>query len=249
MKTIAVFNQSGGVGKTTLTFNLGYHLAKLKKKVLLIDIDPQASLTTFCGAEPSELESTIYETIMDADQPLNLIDIHGMKLAPSNINLAVAEQELITDGMRDVRLKEAIAPIADQFDIILIDCPPSLGVLSILALVTAQEVLVPIQTEYKSLMGTSLLLDTFTRIRKRSNRKLAIAGFVPTLYSEGVVQHDRGLASIREQLSPVAKVFDPIPRRIDFANSAELHQPLELYKAKHPAIKPLKAIAKHLANG
>lgn len=248
MKVIAVFNQSGGVGKTTLTFNLGYHLTKLKKKVLLIDMDPQASLTTFCGAEPSELESTIYETIMDSDQPLGLIDIHGMKLAPANINLAGAEQELITDGMRDIRLKEAIATVADQFDICLIDCPPSLGVLSILALATANQVLTPIQTEYKSLMGTSLLLETFARIKKRSNKSLTIAGFVPTLYSEGLTQHERGLASIREQLSPVATVFDPIPRRIDFANSAELHEPLEVYRPKHPAIKPMKAIAKHLAN-
>lgn len=249
-QVIAIFNQSGGVGKTTLTLNVGYHLSALKQKVLLIDMDPQASLTVFCGFEPDELEATVYESIMDSDVPLPLHEVlPGLKLTPANINLSGAELELVTDGMRDIRLKEAIATVQGEFDFILIDCPPSLGVLSAISLVAADSVLVPIQTEYKSLMGTSLLLNTIARIKKRSNKSLKIAGFVPTLYTSGTIQHERGLTGIREQLSPVAPVFDPIPRRIDFPNSAEEHQPLALYSPKHTALPALKKIAKHLVGG
>jgi chromosome partitioning protein len=249
MKTIAIFNQSGGVGKSTLAFNVGYHLSRLKQRVLLIDLDPQASLSLFCGLEPDDLTQTIYEAIMDGDTPLPIHSIYGMSIVPANINLAGAEMELVTDGMRDIRLKEKIAPIRDDFDFILIDCPPSLGILSTIALVAADEVLVPIQTEYKSLMGTSLLLQTISRLKKRSNRELEIAGFVPNLYASGTIQHERGLTGIREQLGMVARVFSPIPRRIDFANSVEEHKPLALYSPKHVALAVLDEIADHLVGG
>lgn len=249
MRTIAIFNQSGGVGKSTLAFNIGYHLTRLKKRVLLIDLDPQASLTLFCGLDPDELTHTIYESIMDGDEQLPMYPIHGMTLIPANINLSGAELELVSDGMRDIRLKEAISRIKDDFDFILIDCPPSLGILSTIALVAANSVLVPIQTEYKSLMGTSLLLRTISRLKKRSNRDLEIAGFVPNLYASGTTQHERGLLGIKEQLGIIAKVFNPIPRRIDFANSSEEHKPLALYSPKHSALVVLDDIANHLIGG
>jgi chromosome partitioning protein len=249
MKTIAIFNQSGGVGKSTLAFNIGYHLSRLHQRILLIDLDPQASLTLFSGLEPDELTHTIYEAIMDGDVLLPMHSIHGMTIVPSNINLSGAELELVSDGMRDIRLKEALAPIQDDFDFVIIDCPPSLGILSTIALVAANSVLVPIQTEYKSLMGTSLLLRTISRLKKRSNRELEVAGFVPNLYASGTTQHERGLAGIRDQLKMVARVFSPIPRRIDFANSAEEHKPLALYNPKHSALLVLDEIADHLIGG
>lgn len=241
-QTIAIFNQSGGVGKTTLTFNLGYHLSKLGLKVLLVDLDPQASLTLFCGLEPEDLEVTIYHPIMDTEQPLPIHSLGWADLVPANINLAGAELELATDGMRDIRLKDALET-APSYDLILIDCPPSLGVLSTIALVASNSVLIPIQTEYKSLMGASLLLQTIARLRKRSNRGLKIAGFVPTMFSANVTQHERGLAGIREQLGPIAPVFPPLPRRIDFANSGEEHKPLALYRPGNPALPVLDEIA------
>ena len=156
-KVIAVFNQSGGVSKTTLTMNLGYHLAQSQQSVLLVDMDPQASLTTFMGLEPSELGKTVYEAIL-GEEPLPIHqNIHGIDMAPANINLSGAELELVVADMRDIRLKEALEPVIAQYQFILIDCPPSLGILSYISLVAATHVLIPIQTEYKALKGTELL--------------------------------------------------------------------------------------------
>jgi Mrp family chromosome partitioning ATPase len=125
-RIISLFNQSGGVGKSTLTMNLGYHLALRSHRVLLMDLDPQSSLTTFMGLEPLEIEKTLYDALL-GDEPLPIQqDIHGVDLAPANINLSGAELELVTADMREQRMKDAIAPIQEQYDFILIDCPPKL---------------------------------------------------------------------------------------------------------------------------
>ena len=147
---IALFNQSGGVGKTTLTMNLCYQLSVRSNRVLLVDMDPQASLTTFMGIDPVELSKTVYEAIV-GDEPLPIHDkIHGIDIAPANINLSAAELELVSALMREMRLKEALSSITKEYDFILIDCPPSLGILSVISLVAATHVLVPIQTQFKS---------------------------------------------------------------------------------------------------
>ncbi len=171
-RVIALFNQAGGVGKSTLTMNLGYHLALLKQRVLLVDMDPQASLTVFMGLEPSELDKSIYEAIL-IGEPLPIHQsIHNMDLAAANINLSGAELELVVADMRDVRLKEALKPLRKHYDFILVDCPPSLGILSYISLVAATHVLIPIQTQYKALKGTELLLNTIARVRSRANRQV-----------------------------------------------------------------------------
>ncbi len=246
MKKIALFNQSGGVGKTTLTFNLGYHLSILGKRVLLIDMDPQASLTTFCGIEPEDVTLSVYDVLTKEAEP-QPIAVAGtdVELLPATINLAGAEIELASDGMRDVLLRDALADL-EGFDFVLIDCPPSLGVLSVIALNAADGLLVPIQPEYKTLMGTGLLLQTYARIKRRSNKALKIFGFVPTMFAAGTIQHERGITGMREQLAEAGKVFNPIPRRIDFANSSEKHLPLALYNPKCDAVKVLKEIAEYL---
>ena len=157
-KVIALFNQAGGVSKTSLTMNLGYHLAQRSHRVLLIDMDPQASLTTFMGVDIYNLSRTVYEAVVrDEEMPIQP-NIHGMDLAPANIRLSGAELELVVADMRDIRLKEALAPLLPAYDFILIDCPPSLGILSYISLVAATHTLIPIQTHYKSLVGTDLLL-------------------------------------------------------------------------------------------
>lgn len=245
-KVIALFNQSGGVGKSTLTLNLGYHLSRRKKRVLLLDMDPQASLTTFMGLDPVDLDRTVYNAIV-GEEPLPIHpNIHGVDLAPTNINLCAAELELVSRLMREMRLKETIAPLLGTYDFILIDCPPSLGILSVISLVAATHVLVPIQTQFKSFQGTDLLLNTVAGLRAKANRNLAIAGFVPTLYDGRTTQEFRTLKAIQDQLSPLAPVFEPIPKSIAFADASEERVPLALLKAKHPGVLVLKHIAKAL---
>lgn len=245
-RVIALFNQSGGVGKSTLTMNLGYHLAQRQQRVLLVDMDPQASLTAFMGLEPSELEKTVYEAIL-AGEPLAIHkDIHDMDLAAANIDLSGAELELVVADMRDVRLKEALKPVLKQYDFILVDCPPSLGILSYITLVASTHVLIPIHTQYKSLKGTELLLNTISRVRSRANRKLQIAGVVPTMHDARTVQGEMSLQSIQEQLSKIAPIFATIPRSVAFADASQQHIPLALYNPKHPAVNLLAQIAKSL---
>ena len=238
-RIIALFNQSGGVGKTTITMNLGYQLASRGHRVLLIDMDPQASLTTFMGLELSDQDKTIYDTLLSEDEePIIPIHhaIHRMDLVPTNIILADAEQELVLTEQREIRLREPIAAIQDQYDFILIDCPPSLGILSQISLVAATHVLVPIQTQFKALMGTDSLLKTIKKVQRRLNRTLGFAGFCPTMYSPGNALDQRTLEAITEQLSPLGKVFTPIPRATALAEASEYGRPLALSPKKNLAV-------------
>jgi len=244
-KIFAVFNQAGGVGKTTLTQNLGYALAQKGQRVLLIDFDPQASLTIFMGLEPDELESTSYDCLMKRAPASEVIvsGLHGMDLLPSNIGLGEAELELVAASMREVRLQKAIEPVEGNYDVILIDCPPSLGMLSYLALVTSHAVLVPVDCEFKSYRGTDLLRRTVSRVQEDANPNLEIFGFVPTKYSRGKSQHKGCLGAMQQYLSPVAPVFEPIPNAIAFVDASMGRQPLALYDRRHEAINPVVALA------
>lgn len=180
-KVISLFNQAGGVGKSTTTQNLGYHLCVRNHRVLLVDIDPQASLTTFMGLEPAELEKTIYDALVsEADEPIPIHrNLHGMDLTPANILLANAELELIFAELREFRLKEVLASLLDNYDFILIDCPPSLGILSQRRLVASNHVLVPIQCQFKALKGTDSLLKTLALWQRKLNRDLKKRGVFP----------------------------------------------------------------------
>lgn len=245
-KVIALFNQSGGVGKSTLTQNIGFQLAELQHRVLLVDMDPQASLTTFMGVDSGSLQQTVYDAIMQGEPLAIQNNICGMDLAPSNITLSAAEMELVVAEMREVRLVEALEPVADQYDFILIDCPPSLGVLSYISLIAADYVLVPIETQYKAFCGTELLLNTVARIRSRANRKLKFAGFIPSRYDSRNSQDERTLQAIREQLGEVGTIYPAVPRSTGFADASEQNLPLAKYNPKHPAVAVLSQIAQDL---
>jgi chromosome partitioning protein len=249
---LALFNQSGGVGKSTLTMNLGHQIADRGHRVLLVDMDPQASLTTFMGLNPDTLSTTVYNALVDSNTPEAEPDlsiessIHGMDLCPANINLSAAELSLVTADMRDVRLKDALDLVSDRYDVILIDCPPSLGILSYISLVAATHVLVPIQTQFKAFAGTNLLLNTLARVKRRANRQLTVAGFVPTLFDARRSQDERTLQAIRDRFAAVAPIFSPIPWSTGFADAAESRLPLALYDKRHKAIAPLQDIVDHL---
>ncbi|MGB3692980.1 MAG: AAA family ATPase [Spirulinaceae cyanobacterium] len=238
-KIISLFNQAGGVAKSTTTQNLGYHLSQKGHRVLLVDIDPQASLTTFMGLEPADLERTVYDALVPEDDEEESLPIHqnlhSMDLAPANILLANAEQELIFAEMRELRLKQVLAPVTKDYDFILIDCPPSLGILSYISLVASTHVLVPIQCQFKALKGTDSLLKTLAKVRKRLNPQLGLAGFLPTMYQVSNSLDKRTLNSVKEQLSSLAPVFPPLPRATAVAEAAEMGKPLALCSNKHKA--------------
>jgi chromosome partitioning protein len=247
-RIIAIFNQAGGVAKTTLTQNLGYHLTrKNKNRVLLIDMDPQASLTTFMGLEPDELEESIYQAIVE-NKPLPIYPelIHGMSLVPADINLAASEMQLAGAISREYRLKNLLAPHLEDYDFILIDCPPSLGLLSIISLTAATHILVPIQCQFKSFKGTELLLTTVAQVHSHTNPNLQFAGFVPTMLDSRTAQESRTVKAIGEQLSDIATIYPPIPKTISFADASERRLPLALLDKNHAAVAVLKKIASSL---
>lgn len=242
-RILAIFNQAGGVAKTTLTQNLGYQLARRDHSILLVDMDPQASLTTFMGLVPEELEQTVYEAVVEEDPLVIHKNIHQLDLVPTNTDLSVAEMQLVSADLREMRLKSALEAIEQEYDFILIDCPPSLGLLSYISLVAATHVLVPVQTQFKAFEGTDNLLTTVARVKTKINRKLTIAGFVPTIYDSRNAQDTRTLGAIQEQLSAIGTIFPAIPRSTAFPDAAEQRLPLMLHSPKHPAVAVLEQIA------
>lgn len=236
-RVIALFNQSGGVGKTTITMNLGYQLASRGHRVLLIDMDPQASLTTFMGLDVGKQDKTIYDALISEEELIPIYpNIHQMDLSPATILLANAEQELVLAEQRELRLKEPLSDIQAQYDFILLDCPPSLGILSQISLVAATHVLVPIQTQFKALMGTDSLLQTVKKVQRRLNKTLIFAGFCPTMYSPSNALDQRTLAAITEQLAPLGRIFTPISRATALAEASEYGKPLALSPKKNVSV-------------
>lgn len=243
MRTIAVFNQAGGVGKTTLTYNLGYQLAQLGLKVLLVDLDPQATLTSFLGLVPSELSSTIYDALLKRDPLPISTNLYGMDLVPANILLAGAELELASALNRESRLKKVLGEVSAAYDLALVDCPPSLGLLAILGLAAADQVLVPVQTHFKAYLGTDQLLKTVDGVRAELNPRLEIIGFVPMQFARGT-QHDRDvLEALTVQLTQRGPVLPAIPQAADFKKATVETKPLALFNPRHPAVGILQEIA------
>ncbi len=236
-RVIALFNQSGGVGKITITMNLGYQLASRGHRVLLIDMNPQASLTTFMGLDVGKQDKTIYDALISEEELIPIYpNIHQMDLSPATILLANAEQELVLAEQRELRLKEPLSDIQAQYDFILLDCPPSLGILSQISLVAATHVLVPIQTQFKALMGTDSLLQTVKKVQRRLNKTLTFAGFCPTMYSPSNALDQRTLAAITDQLAPLGRIFTPISRATALAEASEYGKPLALSPKKNASV-------------
>lgn len=255
-RIIALFNQSGGVGKTTLTMNVGYQLAARGHRTLIVDVDPQSSLTVFMGLHPFRLSKTIYDAVVKEEELPIHRGIHQLDLVPSNIVLSKAEMELSAAIRREDRLVAALEPHRDAYDFILLDCPPSLGILSIMCLVAATHLLIPIQTEYKAVEGTLLLLNTILETLQKANRSLKVAGLVPTMYDARTSQGVRTLDYIEKifgqlqqnRIFEKSQLYPAIPRRTDFADAASAHLPLAIYAPNHEALKPLNVLTESLEN-
>lgn len=225
-KIIALANQKGGVGKTTSTVNLAHALVERGKRVLVLDMDPQSSLTIYYGHDPKALEerqATLYWALMKEKELVSLI-IGGANgtpdLVPSSIHLASAEPELVSLWDSAGVLREKLNAIKSTYDFILIDCPPSLTLLTVNALAAADAVLIPVKTDYLSIMGIPLLLDTVEKIRKRLNTGLGIFGVLPTMFNSRNNHDNDCVLEIKGSLEPRIPVFEPVHRSTGFDRSA-----------------------------
>jgi chromosome partitioning protein len=239
-KVIALANQKGGVAKTTSTINLGYALTERGKSVLMIDSDPQSSLTIYAGQDPKALEdrqATLYYGFMK-DRPLEELIIPSKpSLIPSSIRLANAEPELVQEWDSASVLKTKLAPLLGMFDYILIDCPPTLTLLTVNALAAANLVLIPVKTDFLSIMGIPLLLQTVERIQTKANPSLKILGVLPTMFVERNNHDNECLTEIRNSLEPKIRVFEPIKRSTAFDKSAAEARPTLEYLPNTPGVQ------------
>ncbi|EKU96593.1 ATPase involved in chromosome partitioning [Leptolyngbya sp. PCC 7375] len=244
-RIISLVNQAGGVGKTTLTSNLGFHLAERGARVLLVDMDPQASLTRQLGHNPRTVEKAVAHTLLQ-DEPIPVLsDWHQVDLVPSNNNSAMLESALAQTADKEVLLKQGLQTIRNQYDFILIDCPPSLGLSSIMSLVASTHVLIPIKASDKGLEGADNLGDTLRRITTKANKCLRIAGAVPMMFDKRKVIHRTSNEHIKRTFGKFV-VHPPIPESTDFEKSWRARTPLAKLFPNHPAVQSLQAIAAHL---
>ncbi|CDF08104.1 MAG: ParA family protein [Lachnospiraceae bacterium] len=250
-KTIAIANQKGGVGKTTTSINLSASLAAKGKKVLVIDTDPQGNTTSGFGVEKNDLDNTVYELMLSEcsikECILNDV-IDGVSIIPSNVNLAAAEIELIGVDRKEYILKREVEWIKDGFDYIIIDCPPSLSMLTINAMTTADTVLVPIQCEYYALEGLSQLIHTINLVKERLNPDLDIEGVVFTMYDSRTNLSMQVVENVKSNLSQ--KVFQTlIPRNIRLAEAPSYGMPINAYDPKSAGAEAYMQLAEEVING
>ena len=244
-RIIAIANQKGGVGKTTTSINLSACLAEAGKKVLVIDLDPQGNTTSGLGVDKSELENTVYELILDectAKEAMVCTDIENLYLLPSNVNLAGAEIELLDIKNKEYTLREAIDYVQEEFEYIIIDCPPSLNMLTVNAMTTANTVLVPIQCEFYALDGLSQLIYTIELIQDSLNPDLYIEGVVFTMYDARTNLSLQVVENVKDNLKQtIYKTI--IPRNVRLAEAPSYGLPINLYDKRSSGTEAYRMLA------
>ena len=248
-RIIAMCNQKGGVGKTTTTINLGAALAEVGRRVLLVDFDPQGALSVGLGINAHELDTTVYNVLMD--RSTNVRDvvqptaIENMDLLPANIDLSAAEVQLVGEVAREQVLSRALRPVVDDYDVVLIDCQPSLGLLTVNALTAAHGVVIPLECEFFALRGVALLVETIEKVKDRLNPGLEVDGILATMYDP------RTLHS-REVVSRVVEAFGDrvfhtvIGRTVKFPDASVAAEPITTYAASHAGAYAYRLLAREL---
>ena len=246
-RVIAVANQKGGVGKTTTAVNLSTSLAKKGKKVMLIDGDPQGNATSGLGIE-KEFENSLYDVLVNEIDIMTTIKdscIKTLKVCPSNMDLAGAEVELVSQMSREFRLKEKLDPIRDNFDYIIIDCPPSLGLITLNSFTAADSVLIPVQCEYYALEGLGQLLNTINLVKKHLNKNLEIEGAVLTMYDMRTNLSNQVVKEVKRYFDD--KVYKTvIPRNIKLSEAPSFGMPIGLYDPKSKGARAYEKLAREV---
>jgi len=237
-RIIAVCNQKGGVGKTTTTINLGAALAEQGRRVLLVDFDPQGALSVGLGIQPHDIEGTVYNLLMERG-------VIGMDLLPSNIDLSGAEVQLVHEVGREYVLGGVLAPLMPDYDVIMIDCQPSLGLLTINALACANGVIIPLECEYFAMRGVALLMETIEKVSSRLNTKLTIDGLLATMYDSRTLHTREVLSSIVNGFGD--KVFHTvINRTVRFPDATVAGEPITSFDAGSLGANSYRELAKEV---
>ncbi|MGB9595483.1 MAG: ParA family protein [Candidatus Poribacteria bacterium] len=247
-KVIAVANQKGGVGKTTTAINLSACLADLGFDILLLDTDPQSNTTSGLGFDPRKLDKSIYHVLIDNVPITEIIKetaVKRLSLVPSNADLVGAEVEMVSLIAREMRLRSALQSVRDQYDYIIIDCPPSLGLITLNALTACDSVIIPIQCEYYALEGLGQLLETITLVRDNLNPKLEIEGILLTMQDRRVKLSDQVISEVRNYFK--GRVYNTnIPRNIRLSEAPSFGKPIILYDPKSAGAKAYIKLAKEV---
>ena len=249
-RVISMCNQKGGVGKTTTTINLGASLAEFGRKVLLVDFDPQGSLSVGLGLNPHEMDATVYNLLMDRETTIDDVivpsGVPGMDLLPSNIDLSAAEVQLVHEVAREQTLQRVLAPAIERYDVILIDCQPSLGLLTVNALTASDGVIIPLECEYFALRGVALLKQTIDKVQERLNPSLEVDGVLGTMY-DGRTLHGREVLERLVQAWGDSVFHTVIRRTVKFSDSTVAGEPITSYASASSGAEAYRQLAKEVA--
>lgn len=248
-RVIAMCNQKGGVGKTTTTINLGAALAEYGRRVLIVDFDPQGAASAGLGVNAHELDQTVYDMLVAARPDVRPIihhtSVEGLDLVPANIDLSAAEVQLVGEVAREQALARVLRPVLDEYDAIIVDCQPSLGLLTVNALTAAHGVMIPLETEFFALRGVALLVETVDRVRDRINPRLQIDGILATMVDPRTLHSREVLERLREAFGD--KLFDTqIRRTVKFPDASVASEPITSYAPSHPGAEAYRRLAREV---